>query len=81
MHLALVVTTPYINLGIYTDESFGTGIICGLDDQMKVFGSLDPFEVDMSYKQVKGAFMDREDPIAYKKMFPYAFELMESWEK
>lgn len=31
-------------------------IICGFDEQIKLLGSLTSFEVDMSYKRVKGEF-------------------------
>lgn len=31
-------------------------IICGFDEQIKLLASLPSFEVDMSYKRVKGEF-------------------------
>jgi hypothetical protein len=31
-------------------------IICGFNEQIQLLGSLDSFEVDISYKRVKGDF-------------------------
>ncbi|CBF78887.1 predicted protein [Aspergillus nidulans FGSC A4] len=40
---------------IYTDHDI-VMIICGFNKQIQLLGSLDSFEVDMSYKRVKGDF-------------------------
>lgn len=34
----------------------GTFVFCALDEQLRYFASLQSFEVDMSYKRVKGLF-------------------------
>jgi hypothetical protein len=38
------------------NTELGTFIFCALDEQLRHLASLDSFEVDMSYKRVKGIF-------------------------
>ncbi|KAJ6133753.1 hypothetical protein N7523_000075 [Penicillium sp. IBT 18751x] len=41
---------------IYTDEAWGSIIICALDSQLRIWGGLDTFEVNISFKRVNGDF-------------------------
>ncbi|KAJ5111672.1 hypothetical protein NUU61_001571 [Penicillium alfredii] len=41
---------------IYQDERYGNIIICGFDPQIRFMATLPSYEVDMSYKRVRGPF-------------------------